>query len=337
MGNHSFFFGTIHKQLHDHVQFLLSKGFKIQELKPTDEYVRCEAAGQEPGHRGKLVYRSKIIYLENNIICVSTWYRGCGADKGRHTTYGKGSDSEMKENILNEKRLNQEFKILEDHIEAARKAYGFWEHSLKEGQSGYLERKGVGAHGIRFRNSDEYGNCAVVPLRDSNNKLWNYQLLTDAEKGNKIFARHGRTYGLFHQLAPLDNKRIIGIAESYVTAATVQQLTNIPMASAFYAGNLSPVAKEIRKLYPDAIIAIFADNDWHLKENEGLKKARIAMGEAGGNSCVVLPRFTDTTPAKNKTDWNDLYLSEGKEAVVTQIREQILPLYQMVRQNIRIK
>lgn len=330
------FFGTFQEQVDNHLEFLSARGFELRELKTTDTWERCFSVDQEPG-RGKLVYRSKARVLPENKLSLSTWYRGLGGETGRHTTYGRG-DSMVQKVVKRQKELvaAHEHKVTEEHKKVQRNALTFWTHCSSRGQSGYLNRKGVGAHGIRYRNEEDYSPCAVIPLKDAYDRVWNYQLLTDALRDNKIFAKGGRTFGLFHMLGKPDKNNIIGIAESYVTAATVQECLNIPMVCAFYASNMKAVAVAMRKLYPDIIIALFADNDLHVESNPGLTKAREAMNAVGGNSIVIAPKFASDMPSRDRSDWNDLMVHEGKEVVIDQIRAKLLPLWRIIRQNISI-
>ena len=68
---------------------------------------------------------------------------------------------------------------------------------------------------------------------------------------------------------------------------------------AFDAGNLLPVAKNIRELSPDSEIIICGDNDL---SGVGQRKAKEAALAIGGK--VLIPQIPGA-------DWND-YLMEGK-------------------------
>jgi putative DNA primase/helicase len=56
---------------------------------------------------------------------------------------------------------------------AAAKACQLWEQAAEHGESGYLARKGVGAHGVRFAA----GGRVLVPMRDHDGALWNLQTI----------------------------------------------------------------------------------------------------------------------------------------------------------------
>lgn len=102
--------------------------------------------------------------------------------------------------------------------------------------------------------------------------------------------------------------------------------TEKPVAVAFDAGNLEPVAKKLRGKFPNAVITICADNDHqhtrHTPEgvepwNKGVELAQKAAQEVGGK--VVVPSFTDDERAKGLTDFNDLHQSLGLDEVKRQV------------------
>lgn len=206
-------------------------------------------------------------------------------------------------------------EVQNDHEAFARKAYGFWQHSLSHGKSDYLIHKGVEAHNIRFRTS--HGNTAVIPMRDITGKLWSYQLLN--ADGSKLFQKGGRTAALFHCLANIINGKPFGIAESYVTAATCLELTSMPVVCAFGCHNLASVAKALNEKYPNSPIAIFADNDRHLEINQGLLRAQEAYECIHTSKVVIAPDFGDCPPDKSLSDWNDLMRLKGKKIVLQQL------------------
>ena len=131
--------------------------------------------------------------------------------------------------------------LIKDMKYAAKRAYGFWNHSSTNGKSDYLDRKGVGYYGIRFRSDEKFGNVAIVPMLDETGYLWNYQILNS--DGTKIMAKDARTDGLFHKLMEPKDGESIGIAEGYVTAATCMELSGMPTICAFSSENLVAVTK----------------------------------------------------------------------------------------------
>ncbi len=79
----------------------------------------------------------------------------------------------------------------------------------------------------------------------------------------------------------------------------------------FDAGNLSPVAVNIRNNYPNVEIIICADNDDFKDRNTGIEEAKKAGNAIG--AYVVYPKFKDLTA--KPTDFNDLHCREGLDVV----------------------
>ena len=210
--------------------------------------------------------------------------------------------------------------------QAARKVYGFWKHSAPSGIADYLTRKGVGSYGIRFQFSEKYGNTAVVPMFDRNGRLWNRQLLNP--DGTKLMAKDGKTDGLFHKLQEPVNGHPIGIAESYVTAATCYELIKFLVVCAFSCENLVSVTEIMLSLFPASLIILFADNDLHLAEqrkvNKGILKAQEAKKLNEGRIVLVKPNFVDLKPSKEAIDWNDLVRLRGNDEARRQISVKLM-------------
>jgi len=311
---------TYKEQLTQHLHYLQSHGLDIAEIRVNSDWIRCHPIGVSQG-RGEFAYIATTEKLNNGLLGIKTSFRGLNGS-GKYGTYGQWpnendqSCSVQNHSIHIEKKDDHEFQE-----QAARKAYGFWNHSNNQGKSEYLERKGVGHYGIRFRTSEQYGNVAVVPMFDIDGKLWSYQLLNP--DGTKRHPKDCRTEGLFHKMKEPRKGKPIGIAESYVTAATCLELSDIPMVCAFSSENLVSVAKVVRLLFLESPIIIFADNDRHLEENgmpnRGLLKARQACDSIKHGIILAIPDFSDIEPSKEASDWNDLVRIKGKLEVLSQI------------------
>ena len=140
-------------------------------------------------------------------------------------------------------------------------------------------------------------------------------------------------YGFNHSgPTPFDNegKNLsqgeILLAEGYATGATLHMATDKPVAVAFDAGNLEPVAKKLREQFPNAAITICADNDHqHTRKtpegtelwNKGVALAQDAAQAVGGK--VVAPIFNEEERVRGLTDFNDLHQSRGIEEVKMQV------------------
>jgi phage/plasmid primase-like uncharacterized protein len=172
----------------------------------------------------------------------------------------------------------------------------------------YLKRKGVEPHGLKVDRC----NRLVIPLRDPRGTVWSIQ--TIAPDGRKLFHTGGRKRGLFHLLGEPDADLVI--AEGFATAASIREVTGLPVVIAFDASNLGPVAKSIRGWLPLARIVVAADDDHATEGNPGLTKARAAAELIGGN--VAVPTFLDGE--QRGTDFNDLAALRRYEPVAEIIR-----------------
>jgi putative DNA primase/helicase len=120
----------------------------------------------------------------------------------------------------------------------------------------YLRRKQVGAHGLRC---DSFGNL-IVPLRDVEGVLHTIETITPT--GEKRYLAGGAKAGHFCTIGePLDSSAALLICEGWATGASLHEATGLPVVAAMDAGNLAPVAVQLRRSHPDAVITIVADND----------------------------------------------------------------------------
>ncbi len=317
---------TFNEQIVEHANYLQSQGLDISAedlLVDTPKWIRCNQIGQDKG-RGSCAYISNTVRLKNGLCGLHSSCRGLSGTSS-FKTYGLGPDgakeSKLERGIARIHTANpQDIENL--YEQAARKAYGFWQHCSPSGNSAYLERKGVGAHGIRFHASEEYGCVAVVPVVDERGKIWSYQIINN--DGTKRMPKDARADGLFHLLRkPIDGE-LIGVAEGYATAATCMELSDIPTICSFSSENLPIVTALLLKLFPASPIIIFADNDRHLvakgQPNIGVEKAKEAQRLALERISIAAPDFGDTPIAKDASDWNDLMRIVGKDIAEEQMR-----------------
>jgi len=211
--------------------------------------------------------------------------------------------------------------------EAQRHADHAWRKHCKEGskdQSEYLKRKGIEAHGGRFT---EAGNF-VIPMQDAERRTYGLQVIYGKKKNgrDKDFWPAGLAKkGHFFLLGGIPD-RLLLIAEGFATAASIHQATGYPVAVAFDAGNLLPVAGALRAKYKRAKILICADDDYLTAGNPGVTHATNAALAVEGS--VIAPVFADERPTDHKgpTDFNDLQLLEGQSAVTKQLEAHLTAL-----------
>lgn len=212
------------------------------------------------------------------------------------------------------------------HTRVAADARRIWANAQQCDRHPYLERKQVTSDGLRvqFSHVDECrgrffttaadgehtalrGLLLIVPMRDMEWRLWSLQAIDAA--GSKAFMRGGRKRGLFHLVhrealrgATADFTGDIGICEGLATAISVSKESRWPVFVAFDAGNLLPVAQQVRARFPRARVVIAGDCD---RSGVGQAKARGAAVAIDGYTSI--PPLNDEDQAKGLSDWNDYF------------------------------
>lgn len=194
---------------------------------------------------------------------------------------------------------------------AALEAENLWHAAAIGGTSAYLKRKGVAAHGIRYRDD----GTVLVPLRDADGKLWNVQKIN--AKGEKRFPRGGRVSGCFHLVGDIATSDWVLIAEGYATAVTLFEATGFAVVVSFNRVNMRNVAGVVRQLAPEARLMFCADDDSETEgrtgKNPGILSATAAAAAVGGYWCK--PEGL----AAGATDFNDLARGAGIEELRAQL------------------
>lgn len=222
----------------------------------------------------------------------------------------------FRERIATEKKLRDAKEILE-YIEAAKEAKKRWDAAKPASDDHpYLVRKQIGAHGLRLE-----GESLLVPLYVGG-KITSIQ--TIEPDGDKLFLAGGKKKGAYYPLAKKEEiiDRLV-IAEGFATAASVKEVSGLPVICAFDAGNLEPVAKAFRLKYPTIKLIIAADNDIYTKingklHNTGVLKAK-ATCIAVANTVMTWPEFEDNSEELGRKDFNDAAIHISHEYVKTRI------------------
>lgn len=243
---------------------------------------------------------------------------------------------------------------------AAQVADRAWRACIPTGESDYLIRKGVRAHGVRFSPK----GAMVIPMMDTGGRVFGLQFILSRSTHRSRIERTERDKeywppgldkkGHFHLIGGTPTWCLL-LAEGYATAASLHEATGLPVAIAFDAGNLLPVAQALHKRYRSARILVCADDDAfgkcdnckapvrtespdpncpacgepHRRENAGVLRAEAAALAVGGQ--WVRPVFPDADarwPAfvergTKITDFNDLHLAAGLPLVRQQIEDAI--------------
>lgn len=205
---------------------------------------------------------------------------------------------------------------------AADEAGELWHQASEAGAAAhpYLQRKGVGAHGVRLAPD----GWLLVPLRDAAGELRNLQRIAPAKPSSgpdKLFLRGGQVSGLLHLIgAPAGDVALL--AEGYATGASLHAATGLPVAVGFNAGNLKAAARVLRQIMgPGALIVVCGDDDRATELQRGKNPGREAAQAAAAlvHGLAVLPRGLSA----GQTDFNDLHQHAGLDAVRNQVQAAI--------------
>ncbi|MHB1194785.1 MAG: phage/plasmid primase, P4 family [Longimicrobiales bacterium] len=215
------------------------------------------------------------------------------------------------------KAVERERKQLAEWEEVAKECRARWEAAAPADRThGYLQRKGIVAPDGPLPPwwPRQEGTDLVIAMKgiEPGNPIMSLQTIPADPGSKKLFtkgARAGRCFTSFVHKKPKAGETIF-VCEGFATGWAIHHVTGAAVVSAFSSGNLKVVACEMRRRYPEARIVLAADNDHHNAHNTGVTTAREAADAGGGE--VAIPDFVDR---EGQTDYNDLLLAEGADAV----------------------
>jgi putative DNA primase/helicase len=205
---------------------------------------------------------------------------------------------------------------------AALRAQKMWELCLRDGEAAYLKRKGIGAHGVRFSPK----GAVVIPVLDTSSRVHGLQVIHAAKRHGRdkeFFPPGMAKKGHFFLMGPQPTTVLL-VAEGYATAASLHEASGWPVAVAFDAGNLQPVAQALAKRYKGTKVLVCADDDYLTEGNPGVTAASTAALAVGG--AWMAPVFTKDRAGQKITDFNDLHLAEGIHVVRAQVEAKLRQL-----------
>src|ERR1700675_3863931 len=85
---------TMKMQIKSHLNFLVSNGLDVSELKINSGFIRCRSIGQDDS-RGELSYKVTQSILNNGMIGLATWCRCQGGTVKTHKTYGCSENADI--------------------------------------------------------------------------------------------------------------------------------------------------------------------------------------------------------------------------------------------------
>jgi len=262
-------------------------GLLVESLELDGQWHRVPVDGKKRSNRAG-AYSVRELSLRNGdrvVVGVAhNWTTGAQQvfDLERTATPMSEEDKQAARKAIEQARKESQAEREKLAADAAKRAIEIWEKLPQMGGSPYLDKKKVRAFGVRFSRGS-----IVVPVADLNGVLHGLQFIN--ADGSKKFLTGTAKRGRFALLGPLHDAPRVWIAEGYATAATVHMATKEPVAVAFDAGNIRPVAEAIRGVYPQIAITIAGDDDVQTPGNPGRTKAIEAARAVGGKA--VFPIF----------------------------------------------
>ncbi len=345
------------------VDQLRAAGLIVERLE-VGRLVRCKVEDDRERRGWYAVH--EVPMHDGGLLLVGSYGVWRGDDRGaRKIEIGKATlDQDQRDAVrrrLAEDKKRADAQRARDAERAAARAAKAWAACSPTGDAEYLARKGIGAHGVRFSPS----GALVIPMLDTGGRIHGLQVIHTAAGAHK---RHRPLkdfwpVGLvkkahFHLLGMPAAGGVLLIAEGYATAASLHEATGLPVAVAFDAGNLGPVAAALHKRYKATRILICADDDAfadclpckarvdlsahpvdcpacgapHQRSNTGVTRAGAAALEVNG--AWAAPRFADAdgrsaafiARGTKLTDYNDLHAVEGLHVVRAQIESRLSEL-----------
>lgn len=285
------------------------------------------------------------------------------ADIGRQLTPEEEAANRAR---MEAQRAEREAEAKAKRDKARRKANAIWSAAKPAPDDHpYLQRKAVPSFGLRVASwpkwqevrpgewrEERIPGALLVPMRSPSGTLHSLQAIyADKVDGrDKDFLPHGEKAGKFHLIGEVVQDLPLCVAEGYATAASIHQASGWPVAVAFDAGSLEPVARALHEAHPGARFIVCADDDAfgecfackapvrvadgdtcpacgqpHKRRNAGQLRAREAARAVGG--VIASPEWADPAgrwqgyqdTRKAPTDFNDLANSahdgEGPAAV----------------------
>lgn len=229
---------------------------------------------------------------------------------------------------------------------AAASATELWTKASREGRSDYLARKQVQPESCRYlaeqwvlrwpgrKPGDEDtvvrlpGGTLVLPLirydLPREQALRGLQFIRP--DGFKMFTRGFDKPGCALRLGQVDAALLVLVCEGYATGLTLRMATDYayPVYVALDAGSLQHVVPLLREIHPRVRLLVCADDDWKTTDHAGVlnnpgKTAAMAIARKVTGCDFVYPIFEPATREPKDTDFNDLHIRQGLEAVRLQL------------------
>jgi len=256
----------------------------------TSGWYRLHLDGIPAGSFG--CYRSGII---------KTW---CSKSRNEMTPDEWTSHVRVLESMAKQKEEDAQIKASRASIEAQER---WGKAKPADDNHPYLLAKSVKSFGLKVEND----NLLLKIFNLSDKTITSLQTISPI--GEKRFMKDGiKRGGIFLITSENSPKEQVVICEGYATGASIFEATGLTVAVAFDAGNLLPVAEDIRAIRQDLKLIIAADDDWKSDINTGETKAKEASQKVGGY--LAVPYFPSNRGEKD-SDFNDMARLYGLDSI----------------------
>ena len=192
----------------------------------------------------------------------------------------------------------------ERHLAARAKAMTILAAAAPATSHHYLSAKQISACGVLTD-----GKALLIPNQDVTGMVWGAQRIYSSSK--KLWFSGQRVSGTYFQIGSVGAEAFI--CEGFATGASIHMATGAAVFCAFSRGNLKVTAIALSKAWPGVRWTVAGDNDHATEGNPGRRDAEAAA--AAIDATWVVPEM-----AGAGTDFNDLMLLYGLEAVRTQLQ-----------------
>ena len=329
------------------IEQMTGYGLVIEGGLETGRFVRTYTEDDRRERRG-WYYLHEVTDRNHQPLLVGSYgiWRGNDQNAQRIRMPRNALDADQQEALrarLKADRLKAKARREREAAKAAARATAVWQKALPTGEADYLAEKGVQAHGLRFTES----GAVVIPMLDVQGNIHGLQFILPKKHPRRKKTGRNKEYwpkgltkrGHFFQIGAI--RDLVLVVEGYATGATLHEATGLPVVVAFDANNLVPVSVSIHDRYPRARILVCADDDHlqkcracgkvtpvdddlcahcgepHRQKNAGVESAKAAALAVDGQ--WMKPEFRIERKYKKHTDFNDLFLAEGLQAVRAQV------------------
>lgn len=178
-------------------------------------------------------------------------------------------------------------------------------------EAAYLVKRGLTGYPLPVLDDGKI----ILPLVNISGALQGANFITPDGAKRNMSGSHKK--GAFFTPEPIgDAPGCFILAEGLATAITAGQCHKGHIIVVMDAGNLLPVARNLRRAHPKAKIVIAADNDWHApgeKDEQG--RLKINIGKAAATTAAkTVSGWMALPPGEVEADWDDHRQAHGMEA-----------------------